>query len=106
MSQFSLNTDSIVFLGKVDEANDYSTIAYDWKTGDVYKIHQAGYFLLKYIQENSPISQPDLESYKSKLIASKQKLIDLIEEFKKRGIIVETLETVANGRISLVKINE
>lgn len=75
MSQFSLNKDSIIFLDQIDKINGYSTIAYDWGNDDIFKISRDGYFLLKSIQKNNPISQSDET---------------LIEEFKKRGIIIET----------------
>lgn len=82
MSQLSLNNDSIIFLDRIDRINGYSTIVYDWESDEIFKINKDDYFLLKNIQENNPINQPNGM---------------LIEEFKKRGIIIET------GRISLSK---
>ena len=56
---YSINKDAIVFLD-IDKENNYHTIGYDYKSGDVVAIRPLEYRLLKYVFENQPVSEYQL----------------------------------------------
>lgn len=59
---YSVNKDAIIFLD-IDKENNYHTIAYDYKSDDVVAIRPAEYRLLKYVFENQPVSENQLQKF-------------------------------------------
>ncbi len=59
---YLVNKDAIIFLD-TDKKNDYYTIAYDFKSDDVVAIRPLEYQLLKYIFENQPVDEKQLQVF-------------------------------------------
>lgn len=87
MSNYTLNTLSIIFLPKIDPLNDYKTIACNWQTENILKINSQGYKILAFIN-NSP--RADLNLIQSNTQVNKEAVEKFITKMVKENIIIET----------------
>lgn len=87
-----VNPFSVIFFPSIDRGNNYSTIVFDWMSGNILKINEFGYWILKEIDDSSGIShQKILEklSREKRYEDKKKQILNFVEKMKSHKIIVE-----------------
>lgn len=82
-----VNNEAIIFLD-IDRINNYHTIAYNWKTGDVIAIRPKEYQLLRRVWGQGGLEESAIRNYRSQYIDNQEEADLVVKELIAKKLLI------------------